>query len=197
MQFPSRDVIVVDRWGLNLRWYLCDWNAANIMASPITGNRLVWSIVCSGRGFHSQRPVMPNSDIITWNCFPRCWPHDDVIKWKPVSRYLPFVRWISRTKWRGALMFSLMRVWINGWVNNREAGDLRRHRAHYVVTVMFCKGRILLIFDVPFDVCHSKLWGKLLNDCWSETPRRTCDVTVTSHWMQSPTLAAKLQNDNY
>ena len=20
--------------------------------------------------------------------------------------------------------------WLNGWVNNREAGDLRRHRAH-------------------------------------------------------------------
>ena len=28
-------------------------------------------------------------------------------------------------------------AWINGWVNNREAGDLRRHRAHYDVTVMY------------------------------------------------------------
>ena len=27
--------------------------------------------------------------------------------------------------------------WINGWVNNREAGDLRRHCAHYDITVMF------------------------------------------------------------
>ena len=27
-------------------------------------------------------------------------------------------------------------VWINGWVNNGEAGDLRRYRAHYDVTVM-------------------------------------------------------------
>ena len=26
-------------------------------------------------------------------------------------------------------------IWINGWVNNREADDLRRHRAHYDVTV--------------------------------------------------------------
>ena len=25
-----------------------------------------------------------------------------------------------------------------GWANNRDAGDLRRHRAHYDVTVMFC-----------------------------------------------------------
>ena len=34
-------------------------------------------------------------------------------------------------QWRGALMFSLICVWINGWVNNREAGDLRRYRAQY------------------------------------------------------------------
>ena len=27
-------------------------------------------------------------------------------------------------------------AWINGWVNNREAGDLRRHRVHYDVIVM-------------------------------------------------------------
>ena len=39
-------------------------------------------------------------------------------------------------QWRGALMFSLIYVWINDWVNNAEAGDLRRHRAHYDVTVM-------------------------------------------------------------
>ena len=39
-------------------------------------------------------------------------------------------------QWRGALMYSLICVWINGWVNNREAGDLRRHRAHYDVTIM-------------------------------------------------------------
>ena len=29
-------------------------------------------------------------------------------------------------QWRGALMFSLIYVWINGWVNNHEAGDLWR-----------------------------------------------------------------------
>ena len=39
-------------------------------------------------------------------------------------------------QWCGVLMFSLICVWINGWVNNREAGDLRRHHAHYAVTVM-------------------------------------------------------------
>ena len=39
-------------------------------------------------------------------------------------------------QWRGALMFSLICIWINSWVNNREAGDLRRHRGHYDVNVM-------------------------------------------------------------
>ena len=60
--------------------------------------------------------------------------YDDVIKWKHFPRNWLFVRGIHRSpvnsqhkgQWRGALM--------NGWVNNR--GDLRRHRAHYDVTVM-------------------------------------------------------------
>ena len=76
-----------------------------------------------------------------------CWytqVHDDVIKWKHFPRYWPFVRWIHRSpansshksQWRGALMFSFICAWINGWVNNDEAGDLRRHSAHYDVTVL-------------------------------------------------------------
>ena len=39
-------------------------------------------------------------------------------------------------QWRGALMFSFICVWINDWVNNRVAGDLKRHRGHYDVNVM-------------------------------------------------------------
>ena len=39
-------------------------------------------------------------------------------------------------QWRGTLVFSLICVRINSWVNNREAGDMRRHRAHYDVIVM-------------------------------------------------------------
>ena len=34
------------------------------------------------------------------------------------------------------LMYSLIRALTNGWVNNRDAGDLKRHRAHYDVIVM-------------------------------------------------------------
>ena len=77
------------------------------------------------------------------------WPetvliHDDIIKWKHFPRYWPFARGIHRSpvnsphkgQWRRALMFSLICVWINDWVNNRQPGDLRRYRAHYDVIVM-------------------------------------------------------------
>ena len=68
--------------------------------------------------------------------------HDDVIKWEHFPCHWPFVRGIHRSpansphkgQWREALMFSL--ISINVWVNNREAGDWRRHHAHYNVTVM-------------------------------------------------------------
>ena len=40
-------------------------------------------------------------------------------------------------QWCGALMFSLICARINNWVNNREAGDLRCHRGHYDVNVMW------------------------------------------------------------
>ena len=71
--------------------------------------------------------------------------HDDVIKWKHFPRNWPFVREIHRSpvnfphkgQWRGALMFSLIYVWMNDWVNNREAGDLRRQHGHYDVIVMW------------------------------------------------------------
>ena len=71
--------------------------------------------------------------------------HDDVIKWKHFPRYWPFVLGIHRSpvnslhkgQWRRALVFSLISARNNGWISNGKAGDLRRHRAHYDVTVMF------------------------------------------------------------
>ena len=79
--------------------------------------------------------------------------YDDVTKWKHFPRYWPFVRGIHRShvnsphkgQRRGTLIFSLICACINGWVNNRKAGDLRRHRIHYYLTVM--SGGCLLIFN--------------------------------------------------
>ena len=59
--------------------------------------------------------------------------------------YWSFVKGIHRSpadsphkdQWRGALLLSLIWVLTNAWANNRDAGDLRRHRAHYDVTVVY------------------------------------------------------------
>ena len=77
-----------------------------------------------------------NADVIKWKLFPRYWPFVWGIHLSPVNSP-------HKGHWRGALMFSLICVWINGWVNKREAGNLRRHRTHYdvivmVVTTKFC-----------------------------------------------------------
>ena len=64
-----------------------------------------------------------------WNIEQNAAVYDGVIKWKHLPRYWPFVRGIHRSpvnslhkgQWRGALMFSLICAWINGWVNNSEA----------------------------------------------------------------------------
>ena len=93
--------------------------------------------------------------------------HDDVNIWKHFPRYWPFVRGLHRSpvnsphkdQWRGALMFSLICVWINGWVNIREDGDLRCHRAHYDVTVIISKKR-MLVYSSPScssGCCHTRL----------------------------------------
>ena len=70
--------------------------------------------------------------------------HDDVIKCKHFTCYWLYVRGIRQSlvnsphkgQWRGALMFSLIYAWTSGRANNRDACDLRRHHAHYGVTVM-------------------------------------------------------------
>ena len=68
---------------------------------------------------------------------PRFAWHDDVIKWKHFPRdWRSPVNSPRKGQGRGALMFYLICVWINGWINNHEAGDLKHYRAHHDVTVM-------------------------------------------------------------
>ena len=70
--------------------------------------------------------------------------NDDFIMWRHFPWYWPFVQGIHRSllnsphkgQWCRALMFSLFCASINGGVNNRKAGDLKCHHAHYDI-VMF------------------------------------------------------------
>ena len=92
--------------------------------------------------------------------------HNDVIKWKNFPRYWPFVRESNRSpvnsphisQWRRALMLSLICTWINGWVNNCEAGDLRRHCTHYDIFVMgvaYCRPSFAIISQCALDISWS------------------------------------------
>ena len=101
-----------------------------------------WDILHYSRSQYCCHPRMNINTVsnskVTWR------NHDDVIKWKHFPSCWPFVRGIHRSpgnsphtdQWRAALMFSLIGAWINDWVNNRGAGDLRPHRTHYDVIVM-------------------------------------------------------------
>ena len=63
-------------------------------------------------------------------------------------------------QWRGALMFTLICARINGCVNNREAGDLRRYRTHYDVIVMWNGENIeqkKLLQFWPYPTCKQNL----------------------------------------
>ena len=56
-------------------------------------------------------------------------------------------------QWRRHLMFSLICAWINAWVNNREAGDLRRHPVHYDVIVMsFTRNTIFYVLRLKCGI---------------------------------------------
>ena len=58
-------------------------------------------------------------------------------------------------------MFSLTCAWMNGWVNNHAAGDMRRYHAHHDVTVM----KIQLDSDIDFKPsCHWFCSGNYIND---------------------------------
>ena len=82
------------------------------------------------------------SPQLHWGAIPSS--HDDVIKWKHFPRNWPFVQGIHRSPVNSpqrpvtrSFDIFLICVWINDWVNNREAGDLRRYRAHYDVIVVY------------------------------------------------------------
>ena len=136
---------------------------------------------------HGYRPSYVGRSVVSW--------HDDVIKWKHFPRYWPFVRGIHRSsvnsphkgQWCGTLMFSLIWAWINGWENNREAGDLIRHRAHYGVTVMICHKIFLprCTFALPqesllLQACCNALFVTAANVPWDNFKIETYHATLFS-----------------
>ena len=114
-------------------WNDSTWNTKALLLSCIVSIRAADSLATQAASA---------SITMSLTCFSR--NHGDVIKWKHFPRYWPFTRGIHQSPmnsphkghWRGAFIFCLICAWTNGWVNSRDAGDLRRHCAHYNVTVM-------------------------------------------------------------
>ena len=125
--------------------------------------------------------------------------HDDVVKWKhfrvtgPLCREFTGHRWIPLTKASDAefwCFFLFFWVWTKGWVNNRDAGDLRRRCAHYDVTVMSsedwhgdyisgrqpCRKRIKGANVAKFMKCQSSEVPKI----WPSRPLRKYDFDKIS-----------------
>ena len=103
-----------------------------------------------------------------------------------------------------ALMFSM--ICINGWVTNGEAGDLRRHRAHYDITVMYLRKPVgsgfgsmtrpvTRSFDVFFDLRLNKRLSKQSWGWWFETlecPWRHCNVYNYHHVFEENTAGISI-----
>ena len=120
-------------FGRKLTMLWCDYTVLRISQHSKLLNALAWCqigtrlIQLAASYAHLHPCCMMTSS--NGNIFLRYWPIVRGIHWPPVNSP-------HKGQWRGALIFSLICAWINGWVNNHEAGDLRCHHAHYNVTVM-------------------------------------------------------------
>ena len=155
---PPRHIFAGDIFGIDLldeNWYILIHISVKFASNDSLEHKSSLNQVMVGCLFRHQTIRWTNTDFKLVGGFSNklqgsvnqiinfLW-HDDVIKWKSFPRYWPFVRGIHRfpvnsphkDQWRGTLMLSLICARINCWVNNREAADLRRHRAHYDVIVM-------------------------------------------------------------
>ena len=107
------------------RWWLC-WTKS-VSNKPQQHNT-------DGRAILRMYSISMGCDFLPK---PHTASHDDVIKWKNSPH---------KGQWRGSLMFSIICTRIDGWVNYREAGDLRRHHAHYDVIVTRHRLRIQITY---------------------------------------------------
>ena len=79
---------------------------------------------------------------------------------------------VTNSLYRGQLrryvLFSLICAWTNGWKNDRDAGDLRRHRAHYCSNswdydnYSSATGAYYCLYCsqiIPYDSCSLTCWS--------------------------------------
>ena len=120
--------------------------------------------------------------------------HNEVIKWKHFPCYCPFVQGIHRSpvnfphkgQWRRALMLSVICVWINDWVNTREAGDFQMPSPSLC---LYCN-----IKWMPHSLADDKSsfrvfvlthWGRVMNICIGKLTIIGSDNGLSPGWRQA------------
>ena len=91
----------------------------------------------------------------------------------------------------GFRRFCLICTWTNGWANNIDAGDLRRHRVHYDVTAIWLLPWVMYMyvfcgFKVGFTYCCYHCNAV----CEKTAPRRKC-YTAFNCWHNSCDCVAR------
>ena len=94
-------------------------------------------------------------------------------------------------------MFSLICACINGWVNNGEAGDLRRHCSHYDATVMLIHDFKLLLVrksNISWGICIiSFITTDISQHFVLEKVRASIYVFLISHYLSEHTCVKNIR----
>ena len=133
-RFPFDDVIMSTSFVIK-----SDSQTVSITQSPIPHRTSAW-----GNCWFISTNLFIKKRCYRYPTEPPCWDTWWRHQMETLAALLDFCAGIHRSpvnslhkgQWRGALMFYLIFARINGWLNIRGAGDLRRHRAHYDVDVM-------------------------------------------------------------
>ena len=107
---------------------------------------IIWCVKSSVTS-RVSKPKITTTGVITAREWARCFTielmmtssHGNIFRVTgPLYGEFTGPRWIPRTKASDAELWCFLwsAPWINGWVNNGDAGDLRRHRAHYDVVLI-------------------------------------------------------------
>ena len=157
IMFKAMNYFLLQRWSCSYfhfyDWVVELWWPVSAVVQKCNNNystRQNWFIL--GRMETLRNPQLTHDDVIKWKRFPRYWLSVRGIHRSPVNS--PF-----KGQWRRALSFSLICAWQNACVNNREAGDLRRHYAHYDIIAMKHPNRLNKrnIFDKSDKKCDSSI----------------------------------------
>ena len=127
-------------WDMTLVSGLLQTGDESCVATTVVGLHIVWpsNDYFTATRFKVSLPIVrscqSNENIFRFTC-PLWGPSTGFCSHRP-------------GQWGGALMFPSSCTWTNGWANNRDAGDLRRHRAHYDLIVMIYQTVTQEIFDI-------------------------------------------------